>query len=84
KSTLTMKVSYYRRANEDGPVSEIDSLLELKSGEVELGYAADINYVWRIVSDISLTFGGGVFFPGAAFENKEMQTLFMGSLSLTF
>ena len=79
-SSLRLSASYYMKADKDAPISEDADV----SGEAALGLAFDLQYSWRILSDLSLTLGYGVFLPGTAFSDDGLQMLGMAGISLAF
>lgn len=84
-ASTKLTFSYYMKADKDAPTSEeAVSSSNNNSGSADLGFAIDLTLSWRIVSDFSLSLGGGLFFPGAGFVNHDMQSLIQIATTLAF
>lgn len=85
RSTLNLRFSYYMKADPDGPFSEAATTdSSTQTGKRDLGYAFDLQYGWRIVSDLSLSLGGGVFKPGSTYLDRDLRWLMQTTLVLSF
>lgn len=78
-SLLRFNFSWYRRADKAGPISE-----DTDNPEADLGMALDMQYTWRIVSDVSFTLGAGAFKPGKAFADRDLRFLGQAGCSISF
>lgn len=85
RSTFNLRGSVYFKADKAGPTSEIATIDPLNDGSSAfLGWAADCNWSWRLVSDLSLVIGFGVFKPGTAYTTRDLETLVQTTLILAF
>lgn len=85
QSTLNLRFSYYMKAEPDAPFSEAgltDSAVQ--TGKRDLGFAVDLQYAWRIVSDVSLSLGGGLFKPGSTWVDRDLRWLAQTTLVISF
>jgi hypothetical protein len=81
RALVTLHTAVYFKAKNDAPVSEL-SVSDPRFNDTEgfLGWALDVSWSWRIVSDLSFVLACGVFKPGAAYTERKLDYLLQTTL----